>query len=211
MSDFIISEDMLDLLREKVKGYMNEKRYVHTLGVEDACRRIGELLLPDEVNKLRAAALLHDITKTLSSDEQLKLCSEFGIEYGETGLSSPGLLHGHTASELIKRDFPEFADDKIVSAVKWHTTGRSGMTLFDGILDLADYIEDNRTYEGSSDLRSLFWDSVNNGESVYTAYLKTMVKALGITMSFLIKYDDPIDVNTVEARNYYLKLLSGEI
>ena len=211
MSEVIISDDMLDLLRERVKGYMGESRYLHTLGVEDACRRIGQLLLPDKVKKLQAAALLHDITKSLSFEEQLKYCSEFGIEYGTNGVSSPNLLHGHTASELIKRDFPEFADDEIVSAVKWHTTGRSGMTLFDGIVALADYIEDNRTYAGCSELRSLFWDSVRNGESAYTAYLKTMVRALGLTLSILIKCDDPIDVNTVEARNYYLKLLSGEI
>ena len=138
MSAPIITEEYLNALRERVRPYMKEKRYLHALSVERECERLGKMYLPDKVMKLRAAALLHDITKMLSLENQLKLCRLFGIMYGTTDLLSPKLFHAKTAAEMIKRDFPDLADEEIVSAVRWHTTGRRGMTLFEGIVYLSD-------------------------------------------------------------------------
>ena len=73
MSSIKITEKSLSELRERVRPYMNEKRFAHTLGVERECVALGSILLPEKVNDLRAAALLHDITKMLSLEKQLKL------------------------------------------------------------------------------------------------------------------------------------------
>ena len=187
MSNTIISEEALDELRERVRPYMNEKRYRHTLGVERECEKLGKLLLPDKVNKLRAAALLHDITKMLSLEKQLKLCTLFDIIYRKGDIMSPKLFHAKTASELIKRDFPEYADDEIVSAVRWHTTGRRGMTTFESIVYLADYIEDTRTFPDCVELRKFFWDSYNNDKSdLQNVFLKTTIRSFDMTIGGLI-------------------------
>ena len=55
-----INEEMLDTLRQRVGTGMSEKRYRHTLGVEREIARLGEIYLPDRIQELRAAALLHD-------------------------------------------------------------------------------------------------------------------------------------------------------
>ena len=208
MTDIAVTDGMLDSLRERVKPYMNgnEYRYAHTLGVERECAALGKLLLPEKVNKLRAAALIHDITKVLSLEKQLKYCNTFGIIYGKGDLMSPKLFHAKTASELIKRDFPEFADDEIISAVRWHTTGRREMTLFEGIVYLADYIEDTRTFDECVELRRFFWDSVESGEkSVLRVYCETMIKSFDMSINCLIEDHVPIDLDTVDARNYFLE------
>ena len=47
---------------EKMSGF----RLEHTLGVERMAVRLGELMAPEHVDLLRAAALLHDVTKELT-------------------------------------------------------------------------------------------------------------------------------------------------
>ena len=58
----IISEKMLNDLRESLKTKMSGFRLAHTLGVEEMAVRIGEIYCPEKLNILRAAALLHDMT-----------------------------------------------------------------------------------------------------------------------------------------------------
>lgn len=214
MTGITVTDAMLDSLRERVKPYMNGKeyRYAHTLGVERECKALGELLLPEKINKLRASALLHDITKVLGAEEQLKLCDDLGIKYGKRDLMSPKLFHARTASELIKRDFPEFADDEIISAVRYHTTGRRGMTLFEGIVYLADYIEETRTFEECKELRRCFWGAVEKGEKpVMSIYYDTMIKSFDFSIEGLLSDGSPIDPDTVDARNYFLELVRGDV
>ena len=67
-----ITEDMIISLRESLRaqnarGEMSDKRYGHTLEVEKMAARIGALYAPDKINVLRAAALLHDVTKEYSA------------------------------------------------------------------------------------------------------------------------------------------------
>ena len=68
---------------------------------------------------------------------------------------SPKLYHAKTAAALIPRDFPEYNTTEIVNAVKWHTTGYYGMTLLESVVYLADYISDDRNYNGVEDMRRL--------------------------------------------------------
>ena len=136
----------------------------------------------------------------------MKLCALFDIIYRNSDILSPKLFHAKTASELIKRDFPEFADDEIISAVRWHTTGRRGMTLFESILYLADYIEDTRTFPDGVELRKFFWDSYNADKSdPKRIFMKTMIRSFDMTIVGLISDNAPIDKDTVDARNYYLE------
>ena len=213
MTEVKITDGMLDSLRERVRPYMKEKeyRYAHTLGVERECEALGKLLLPDKINKLRAAALLHDITKVLKLEEQLELCGALGIKYEKRDLLSPKLFHARTASGLIRRDFPEYADDEIISAVRYHTTGRRGMTLFEGIVYLADYIEETRTFDECVELRRFFRDAVKKGDKpVIRIYVDTMIKSFDFSIEGLISDKSPIDPDTVDARNYFLELVGGD-
>ena len=120
---------------------------------------------------------------------------------------SPKLFHAKTAAELIKRDFPEFADDGIVEAVRYHTTGRRGMSHFEGLLYLADYIEETRKFEDCIELRRFFWDAVGEGrDTLETIYVRTMIRSFDMTVGSLISENMPIDKDTIDARNYFLEI-----
>lgn len=137
----------------------------------------------------------------------MQYCREFGIILGVDPLS-PKLYHSKTAAVLIERDFPEFADPEIVSAVRWHTTGRDNMTVFEAIIYLADYIEDTRTYDDCIKLRRYFYDGISHLSSaedkIFHLY-KTMVKSFNYTMTVLMEENALIDEDTLRCRNYYLR------
>ena len=207
METVIITKQAVDELRRCVKEYLTEKRYGHTLGVEREAAHLGEIFLPEEVLKLRCAALLHDITKKLSYEEQTALCREFEIDLCEEELAAPKLLHAKTAAALVKRDFPQYAHEDVVSGVRWHTTGYAGMTVFESIVYLADYIEDTRTFEDCVKLREYFYREIANAktdEEKNTVLEKTMVESFNMTIQGLISENGLVDRNTVEARNDFI-------
>lgn len=116
-------------------------------------------------------------------------------------------MHSKTAAALIERDFPEFNDERIVSAVRWHTSGRAGMSVFDMLIYLADYIEDTRTFEDCVKLRAFFYDNLARAESseqLYSVLDKTMILSFDMTFRILMEEGAPICRDTVEARNWFI-------
>ena len=79
-----------------------EKRMRHILGVEQEAKALSELFCEaglvqkGEAKKLRLAALVHDITKTKTTEEQLQLCREYGIATDARLQNSSKLLHAYT-------------------------------------------------------------------------------------------------------------------
>ena len=64
------TKKQIEELRFAVMGRISGKRFRHTLGVEHMAECIGEILRIENVNDIRAAALLHDVSKEYS-DEKL--------------------------------------------------------------------------------------------------------------------------------------------
>ncbi len=207
MDERVYTEDDVIRLREQIRPYLTEKRYAHTLAVEREAEYLGGIYLPEKITKLRIAALLHDITKMCVSEKQLQYCSEFGIMVDDYDILSPKTLHSKTAAALIARDFPEFDDGEITDGVRWHTTGRDGMSDFEAIIYLADYIEDSRTFPDCVELRRYFRDTLASGEDKYTLLYRTMIKSFDMTLRNLLDDGKLVCQDTVRARNYYVKLL----
>ena len=199
-----ITEQMLDTLRETVRSLMSEKRYAHTCAVERMVARLAKLFCPDKIDELRASALLHDITKEESLQNQLQLCESFGIMVASNDLLSPKTFHAKTAAEKIKRDFTEFATQTVVLAVRWHTTGRSGMTLPEQLLYLADYIDDTRTFSDCVQLREFFWnaDPCAMERDARLCHLRdVLIRSFDMTIASLMQDGATISVDSIEARN----------
>ena len=70
----LCNDEMRQGILARLRGY----RYEHTLGCERAARKLAERFGGDP-EKAGVAALLHDITKHLSPQEQLNLCEKYGI------------------------------------------------------------------------------------------------------------------------------------
>lgn len=199
-----ITEQMLDMLRTRVTAMMSGKRATHTLAVENMICRLGKLYCPEYIPELQAAALLHDITKEESLEKQLQLCHEFGIMVKSEDRLAPKTFHAKTAARLIERDFSEYATDVVVSAVRWHTTGRACMTVCEQLLYLADYIDDSRKFPDCVRLRDFFWSAhpEEMNEIERKSHLReTLILSYDMTIRNLMAEGVTISVDTVEARN----------
>lgn len=209
-----IAESEIEALRVKMAAYMSERRYRHTLAVENMAARLADLYCPEKKNKLRAAALLHDMTKELSEQEHIEICREHGEELLPEELHAPKTLHAKTAAVLIPERFPEFSDIEIISSVRFHTTGCAYMTLFEKIIYLSDYIDCTRTHEDCVRLRNMFWDAHPvdmNAEERERHLDKVLLEAIGTTVNSLIESKKIISCDTISARNsLLLKILDNK-
>ena len=219
MNDSAITTEMLEALRKKLEknyadGSMSEKRYRHTLEVEKMAARLGALFAPEKENVLRAAGLLHDVTKEYSADLQIAMAEKYKIELTELDRCAPKTLHAMTAAASIAYDYPEFDNSEVVSAVRWHTTGNDSMTLLEKIVYLADYIDESRKFEDCVTLRHIFWDACPekmNEEERNIHLTKTLVVSFNMTLAGLIKENAPISDDTFKARNSLILSLCGEV
>jgi len=205
-----ITEQQLDALRKELSGLISPKRFAHTLGVERMAVRLGQLYCPDRIPQLRAAALLHDITKEESLEKQLQLCQKFGIIVSETDRLAPKTFHAKTAAALIPEKYPAFADPTVVSAVRWHTTGHAEMTLCEHLIYLADYIDDTRKFEDCVILRDMFWNAdpeAMDAEQRMAHLYRVLLTSYDMTIRGLLEDGAPISEDTFHARNYLLTLI----
>ena len=156
----MITPVQIEKLRVKVADILSEKRMKHVFSVEDMAFRLGLLyFFPDDeaLLLLRAAALLHDVTKELSDEAQLALLESYSVKPLPEELASMPTIHALTGALVIPEKYPEFADERVIDAVRYHTTGRAGMSLFDKIIFLADYIDETRAYPSCIALRNDFF------------------------------------------------------
>lgn len=202
-----ITEKMLNTLREEIKGSMSQKRFVHTAAVEEMVARLCALYCPEYTLPLRAAALLHDLTKELTPEAQEALCAAYDIFVDDLQRISPKTYHAKTAAARIVRDYPEFADPIIIDAVRWHTTGHAGMTLCEKLLYLADYIDDSRTFSSCVLLRRYFFGAepeLMTREERERHLRATLLLSYEFTLKDLLAEGAPIAEDTIRARNELL-------
>ena len=84
-----ITVEMLNDLRRLVADEIGEYRMAHTLGTEQAVARLAALYCPERENMLRAAALLHDVTKELPDTAQAEIFSLRRPSAGSSTLLMP--------------------------------------------------------------------------------------------------------------------------
>ena len=178
----------LEQLRPVALSYLKHKRIPHVLGTEQEAVRLAERYGADS-QKARVAALLHDCTKKLSMEEQLALCEKYGIELDELEQRALKLLHAKTGAEIARDVFG--VDEEIYDAIRWHTTGRAGMTTLEKVIYLADYIEPSRDFPGVEGLRKVCYEDLDRG----------LLMGLEMTIEEMQNMGNPVHHATVEARD----------
>ncbi|MBR5381308.1 MAG: nicotinate (nicotinamide) nucleotide adenylyltransferase [Oscillospiraceae bacterium] len=148
----------LPWLREQAYARLKEKRVPHVMGCEEEAARLSKRW-GASVQDAREAAILHDVTKKESLETQLHLCAKYDIINDTAEAASANLLHAKTGAAVAGAEFG--MSEAVCSAIRWHTTGRAGMTLLEKILYMADYIEPTRDFEGVEALRRLAYEDLD--------------------------------------------------
>ncbi len=144
---------LLNIAQSYARERLSEKRYAHTLRVADTIERLAGLHDIDP-KKARLAALLHDSAREMDKNELLRVADEEGIAVSGHEREQSVLLHGPVAAELAKRELG-VEDEKVLEAVRAHTTGEPEMQPLALALFVADKIEPDRDQPGVQQLREL--------------------------------------------------------
>ena len=204
------TDEMLDELRRRLENELSYKRFEHTLGVEKAALSIAEYFPDLPSDEVSAAALLHDVAKELSSDEQRRLAETSGIALTRDELVSPQVLHAFAAPGRILEGFKEFATPSVISAVWKHTTGDENMDIFDKIIFVADYVESGRTYHGCIRVREQLFSDLSRAkgrEECVRALNKACLEEIDETISSLSRRGQKIDARTLKARSVIASII----
>ena len=199
-------------LKAAVEARMSQKRFIHTLGVVKAAKKLGEELLPEKLQSLVAAAFLHDVAKEIPAEELVSLSSEYGYKPTEEDKNSPQVMHSFAAPAVILRDFPEYASEDVLSAVFKHTTGDSEMSVFDEIIFLSDYVEEGREYPSCIAVRELLWSEMDRAvsrEEKETALHRAALRSIEETLSSLNARGKHIHTKTMLAKDFIERKILG--
>lgn len=180
-------------LKKKIKKVLDRERYQHTLGVAYTASSLAMRYGLDP-ERLFQAGLLHDCAKNIPNPEKYTLCRKYGIELNNTEKKAPYLLHSKLGAYLAEHTYG-IRDAEILNAIRYHTTGRPGMSLPEEIIFTADYIEPNR--DRAPNLREIRQRAFVDLESA-------IVEILEDTLYYLEKGDRPIDPMTRQTYEYYI-------
>ncbi len=193
-----ITQQRIDELIAVMQERLPRKRYLHSLGVAYLAAGIA-MAYGKNQKKAFVAGLLHDCAKCYSDEEILAQCLQRDLSVSETEERLPYLLHGKLGAWYTEHEFG-IANEKILNAIRFHTTGRPQMTFLEKNIFLSDYIEIRRkqpTEPPLDELRKLAFTDIDR--AVYYAAKNTV--------SYITRTDgaDQLDHMTVETMNYYKK------
>lgn len=174
-----------------IEKNLKEKRKIHTYAVRDEALKLSRFYGVSE-EKAQTAALFHDMYRGVSEASLNLYVRQLGLD--KRYLDNANLAHGKIAAIIMERDYG-IKDEDILNAVRYHTTGRAGMSMLEKIIYLADAIEPNRNYPGVELLRKLAYEDLD----------KACIKSLSGSIDFIKNKGMFLDEDTVLARDYLLE------
>jgi predicted HD superfamily hydrolase involved in NAD metabolism len=200
------NEMRLNYIRNSLVRYEEPQRIEHTVGVYRECLWMSKIfgLSEEDSYTLCAAALLHDIAKTLPMEKALLLAEKQGKTLNT---DIPTVIHQYTGAMLALEDFgPEFVNDEMLSAIECHTTGKVNMTPLDKMLFVADFTEAGRKYRSCMEFREYLHsgcEKINkNDKNARYGVLDDVTKRIvGYTITYLTEKGRKIAPPMIEAWN----------
>lgn len=139
---------------QMLRSALDEKRMIHSLGTRDTAvilaARFGA-----SMQKAAVAGLLHDCAKCLDLRRLQAIARQEGLTEDSHILRSGKLLHSVVGAHLARVCYG-VQDEDILNAIRFHTTGRVGMSLLELCVFVADVIEPSRRdTPGLQEIRAL--------------------------------------------------------
>lgn len=150
--------ERVDEFKALLKKRLKEDRYVHSLGVAIAAKELAARYGANE-DEAYVAGLLHDVTKNEDTENQLQMLKNDDIILSQIELSNKKLWHAMSGEVYLRKEL-SIENHDMLMAVRYHTTGRAGMSLLEKIVYIADYISAERDYPDVEVMRTLSKESL---------------------------------------------------
>jgi predicted HD superfamily hydrolase involved in NAD metabolism len=171
-----------------VKEQLTDHRYQHTLGVVETAITLAKKYGADE-KKAETAAIFHDYAKFRPKDEMRQIILNQNFPQDLLHYHAE-LWHAPAGAYLVERE-AGIKNKEVLDAIRYHTSGRPGMTLLEKVIYLADYIEPGRHFPGVDEVRALAKENLD----------KALIQAVKNTILFLMKKNQPVYPDSFQTYN----------
>lgn len=169
------------------------KRHAHVQGVVETADQLAHIYAPDQVEKARIAAWLHDAAKHLPDEELLRLAEAHQHPIRDVERHVPMLLHG-VVGYIMANDVFGFNDEALLTACQYHTAGHPHMNVLDQVVFVADLIEPTRDFDRVDEVRAL----------AQTDLLGALLLSVDMTISYVLRKQQLLDEHSIQLRNKLL-------
>ena len=177
-------QEAVQMLSQRLKP----ERFRHSLAVAKKAESLAKQYgCSEELAKM--TGLLHDVYKNDNLDMQLQIIENSGIILTNIEKQSPPLLHAIAGAAYLKQ--LGITDEDVLNAVRYHTTGRAGMSKLEQIVFVADLTSEDRNYPDVDKARQLSEQSLE----------QTMLYALEFLLADLVGRKKLLHPDSVEAYN----------
>ena len=175
---------------EILKKRLTPQRLYHSICVAEQAKHLAGIFGGD-TEKSYTAGLIHDIMRYEPPEKMIEMIESDGQTLTESEKNITVTLHA-VAGEVYLRKELGVADEEILSAVRYHTTGKEDMSLLEKIIYVADLTSEDREYSDVKEVRELAEKSLD----------KTCLRGLSFTIEDNARKCRPIHIDTVKAYNY---------
>ena len=182
---------------DAIKRKLNPQRLHHSLCVAESARELAVQYGADP-EKAYTAGLVHDIMKNTPPDDMLKFFCDNGIMLTKTQRQSPKTWHA-VAGEAYLRSRLHVTDEDILTAVRYHTTGRADMTCLEKVVFIADFVSADRDYPEVEHMRATAKRSLE----------EAIVEGLQFTITELVEAAALVDPDSIGAYNDAVLAVQG--
>lgn len=184
----------ISTIQKSLEKTLDEKRYLHTLGVAYTAASLA-MCYGDDILNAEIAGLLHDCAKCMDDKKKISICQKHNICMTDLEQRNPFLLHAKVGSFIAMSNYG-IDDTDIINAILNHTTGRPGMSLLEKIIFVSDYIEPSR--KNAPNLNRI-------RKKAFEDLDQALIMILTDTLRYLDEIGSEIDPMTQKAYEYYLE------
>ena len=140
---------------KKVRSFIKDKRYNHSLAVANLAYQIAKKHHRKNKDQYYIAGLLHDIGKEIN---EAQIMTEHFSNYLDL---PPFAYHQFVGSFIAKTEF-NISNRSVLKAIEFHATGNKNMNLLAQVIYAADKIEPTRNYNSNYMIEAMMKD-INQG------------------------------------------------
>ncbi|WP_318615110.1 bis(5'-nucleosyl)-tetraphosphatase (symmetrical) YqeK [Sporosarcina sp. YIM B06819] len=178
-------------LKQQLALRLSKERYEHVLRVAETAKSLAKKH-QISIDQAEQAALFHDIAKCMDKAD-LQLALERGHENTQLFSYHHELWHAPVGA-MIARDEFGMEDEDVLNAIRYHTTGRSNMSMLEKLIYVADMIEPGRSFPGVERLRQLAEESLENA----------MEACIYQSVQFLVNKRVPVFPDSIDCYNEHM-------
>ncbi|MCR5208164.1 MAG: bis(5'-nucleosyl)-tetraphosphatase (symmetrical) YqeK [Eubacterium sp.] len=179
-----------------IEDGLSEYRFHHSMCVAEKARQLAVKYGAD-ADKAYLAGILHDVTKEMPKDEQISLIEKFDRELTDVERANHRVLHQMSGAVYVK-NILGINDKEIIGGIRYHTTGRADMTLFEKVIYIADFTSADRSYPDVDIMR----------EKAERSLDEAMLYSLKYTIREVVKQERALHPDTLNCYNSIINAMN---